>query len=70
MRQRWAWIRGAGVDSGRILRFAFGPGSGPAVKKSSEKSCPDFGTFWDPLQTFSELGPVWDLFQTFSELMT
>jgi len=24
--QRWPWIRSAGVDSGRILRFSFGPG--------------------------------------------
>jgi len=26
VRQRWPWIRSAGVDSGRILRFSFGPG--------------------------------------------
>ena len=30
--QRWDRIRISGVDSGRILRFSFRPGSGPGVK--------------------------------------
>jgi len=30
--QRWDRIRITGVDSGRILRLSFGPGSGPGVK--------------------------------------
>jgi len=30
--QRWPRIRGAGVHSGRILRFSFGPGYGPESK--------------------------------------
>ena len=30
--QRWDQIWSAGVDSCRILRFSFGPGSGPRVK--------------------------------------
>ena len=32
VRQRWDRIRITGVDSGRILHFSFGPGSGPGVK--------------------------------------
>jgi len=31
-RQRWDRIQINGVDSGRILRFSFGPGTGPGVE--------------------------------------
>jgi len=30
--QRWPWIRSAGVDSGRNLRFSFWPESGAGIK--------------------------------------
>jgi len=35
--QRWPWIRSAGVDSGRILRFSFEPGSGVTFQFGSSR---------------------------------
>jgi len=40
--QRWDWNRGAGVDSGRILRFSFGPGVKNLGKTGPEVTFP----FW------------------------
>jgi len=39
--QRWHQIRSAGVDSGGILRFSFGPGAGVPESIISEKPDPD-----------------------------
>jgi len=41
--QRWPWIRSAGVDSSRILRFSFGPGSGV---KNLWKTGPGVKSLW------------------------
>ena len=56
--QRWDRIRITGVDSGRILRFSFGPGSGTGVKNLG-KTGPGIGV------TFLSFGRSSSLFGNF-----
>jgi len=44
MLQRWPWIQGAGVESGRILRISFRPGT---AVKNCEKPDPDPGSLFN-----------------------